>query len=164
MNELTHARLVELLSYDPETGVFRWRVNRSNVKAGAIAGTHVSKGYYGIRIDGKLHYIHRLAWFYVTGEWPPKDVDHKNLIRSDNRFDNLRLASSSQNKMNKRAQRNNRLGVKGVSYDHRYDWYQARIKVNGKQKTIGVFKSVDDAAKAYERAANENFGEFARTA
>ncbi|NZD50570.1 HNH endonuclease [Rhizobium leguminosarum] len=164
MAELTHERLLSLLRYDPVAGVFIWRVRVSNISAGTIAGTPKAKGYRGIRIDGISYYEHRLAVFYMTGEWPENDVDHRNLIRSDNRYANLRPATVSQNKMNRRAQSNNLLGVKGVSYDRRFDWYQARIKTNGRQRTIGVYGTLEEAAAAYEASANDNFGAFARAA
>lgn len=164
MSRLTHERLVSLLDYDRETGIFRWRVNVSNICAGSVAGSPKGKGYIGIRIDRVSYYAHRLAVFYVTGTMPECDVDHKNLVRTDNRFDNLRSATSSQNKMNRRAQSNNILGVKGVSFDARVGRFQARIKANGKQRTIGVYNTIEEASAAYERAANDNFGVFARAA
>lgn len=164
MTKLTHERLLSLLRYDPITGIFVWRVRVSNVRAGTIAGSPKAKGYRGIRIDGVSYYEHRLAVFYMTGEWPEDDVDHRNLIRADNRYTNLRPATSGQNKMNRRAQSNNVLGVKGVSYDKRFGWFQARIKTNGRQRTIGIYGTVEEASAAYQAAANDNFGEFARVA
>lgn len=164
MTRLTHSRLLSLLRYDPIAGVFVWRRRISNVRAGTIAGSLKAKGYRGIRIDGVSYYEHRLAVFYMTGEWPEDDVDHRNLIRSDNRYANLRPATFSQNKMNRRAQSNNLLGVKGVSFDKRFGWFQARIKANGRQQTIGVYRTIEEAAAAYEAAANDNFGDYARAA
>src|ERR1700719_1662744 len=102
-------RLRELLSYDPETGVFRWLVRkRQNVKAGDVAGSFDGCGYCKISIDRRAYKAHRLAWLYMTGEWPPAEIDHINMNRADNRFANLRLATRHQNMANQRLYANNK--------------------------------------------------------
>ena len=88
-------RLRELLSYDPDTGLFRWSKNKGSKDAGELAGCVSPKGYILIGIDGCLYLAHRLAWLYVHGEFPEKDIDHRDQDKSNNRICNLRLATSS---------------------------------------------------------------------
>src|SRR5258708_7110488 len=99
---ITQERLRELLTYDPETGIFRWKKERNHyVKAGKIAGfKHIVHGYMHIKIDYVLYRSHALAWLYVTGEFPVYphiQIDHRNSKRDDNRFENLRKATHAQN-------------------------------------------------------------------
>src|SRR4029434_9631151 len=99
---LTAERLREVLTYDPESGLFLWNITTSNrVRAGDIAGnTENHYGYRRIGIDGKLYRGARLAWLYMKGEWPPGRVDHKNRNRIDDRWENLRLCTHAQNVAN----------------------------------------------------------------
>jgi len=173
---LTADYVRSILHYAPETGVFTWRerpcehfatLNACGVWnsrcAGKTAG-NIDRGYVQITIDGRPYRAHRLAWLYMTGEWPINDIDHASLDRSDNRFANLREATRSQNGANRRAMSNNTSGVKGVSWHASTRKWQARIQVAGKSKPLGYFDDLEAAAAAYERAAHETFGEFARTA
>ncbi len=82
MKTLTVERLRALLDYDPLTGVFRWRVNRGRVRAGAVAGHTKRDGYTEIIIDYRKRPAHTLAWFYVLGEYPNM-LDHINGVRDD---------------------------------------------------------------------------------
>lgn len=149
--DLTVERLKELLHYEPETGVFTWRVktNKSRNWVGKRAGcANVSTGYVMIGIDGHDIRAHRLAWFYMTGEWPANEVDHRNTDKGDNRWDNLRQATTRLNGENKRrANRNSKTGFLGVS-PHR-NRFMARIKVNGKHKCLGTFDTPEQAHAAY---------------
>lgn len=161
---LTVERLRELLHYDPETGVFTWKVNRGHMaRAGLVAGNLRSDGYRQIKVDGVLYRAHRLAWFHVTSKWPEGDLDHENLRKDDNRFDNLRPATDSQNKANVSANSNNRLGVKGVYFrGHLSRPFVASIQVNGRKRHLGCFETAEEAGAAYALAASSHFGEFAR--
>ena len=153
---LTAERLRELLRYDPETGIFTWRTNRrGGARAGNIAGCKTD-GYIQIHVDGEIHRAHRLVWLYVTGKWPVLYLDHKNGSRNDNRFSNLREATKAQNNRNHRPHPNSKSGFKGVSTDHGYGW-RARCA----EQYLGFFRSPEEAAKAYDRAAREKWGEFA---
>lgn len=89
---ITWERLVELLHYDPETGEFTWKKPTSNrVKIGSKANNiSPTTGEVRVRVDGKLYSGHRLAWFYMTKDWPELLIDHRNGQRADNRFSNLR--------------------------------------------------------------------------
>lgn len=164
----TRARLMELLRYDPETGAFTHRVNISNRKAGDVAGcVHESRGNYCfISIDDKIYRAHKLAWLYVTGEWPDRLIDHRNLNRADNAFCNLRMATKSQNQANMKAPSHNTSGIKGVSpyrVGERYGKpWQATIRKDGKSIHLGHFSTKEHAAAAYAVAADRIFGEFAR--
>lgn len=90
--KLSTKRLREILSYDAFTGVFTWRISRGRVRAGAVAGRQHNAGYHEIRIDGTLYGAHILAFAYITGRWP-KRIDHRDGVKSNNRFDNLRRAA-----------------------------------------------------------------------
>lgn len=158
---LTQARLKEVLKYDPETGQFTWLVSTSNrVKVGAVAGYSRWDGYVCIRIDGILYLSHRLAWLYMTGEWPENEIDHRDLDKSNARWENLRPATRQQNAANMATW--SATGFKGVHKDGK--GYGARIKIDGKKKYLGYFLTPEEANAAYVKAANDAFGEFARAA
>ncbi len=163
MNKLTHARLKELLRYEPETGDFVWLISTDRrIRFGASAGSINHNGYRIIKIDYRRYRANRLAWFYQTGAWPFADVDHRDLNRSNNVWTNLREATRSQNRANIGVQRNNKLGVKGVS--RRGDRYQVQITAGGVKRHIGTFNTQEEASAAYVAAAIEAFGKFARSA
>lgn len=156
---LTAERLRELLEYDPQTGAFRRKKTRGGYLAGTAAGHTRADGYVNIGIDGTYHHGHRLAWLYMTGGHPPEEIDHINGTNSDNRFCNLRLATSQQNKANTKAR--NAYGLKGVDTTPSGKW-RARIKCNGRMRDIGVFNTREAASAAYLSEAKKVFGDFAR--
>ncbi len=159
---VTADRLRELLSYDPSTGLFTWLLSTGNrAPVGAVAGS-VGKGYVDIRIDQRLYKAHRLAWLYMTGEWPEQQIDHRDLNRANNRWDNLRVATNSQNHANTRAQSNNRSGFKGVSWSKAANKWMAQIVRDRCHTYLGLFDTPEDAHAAYCVAAERLFGEFAR--
>jgi HNH endonuclease len=162
-NDLSQDRLKSLLSYDPDTGIFRWAVKRANKEIGDETGCPAKSGYLQIGLDYKLYYAHRLAWLYVYGEWPKSQhLDHVNGDRSDNRVSNLREASASLNGANSKLRINNTSGVKGVS--KRKNKFVAQVTVSRKLIYIGEFDTSGEAAAAYANVARKYFGEFARTA
>lgn len=155
---LTADRLRELLHYDPETGVFTWLVVMgNNVRVGDVAGSIRWDGYRRIMIDGREYPTHRLAWFFVHGEWPAGDLDHiKNdcrADRSDNRLSNLRPATSGQNQSNRRADADGSSSFKGVCWDKRRSKWQSRIRFGGKEIFLGYFDTAHEAALHYEVAS-----------
>jgi hypothetical protein len=154
--ELSHSDLQSQLRYEQETGAFFWITGR---RAGILAGTKHADGYIQIRIGGMLYMAHILAWFYVYGRWPASGIDHRNLDRADNRIDNLREATNSQNFGNTKKRVNNTSGYKGVYFDRRTGKWRAEI-ANVK---LGRFLTKEAAAAAYEDAAKIRFGSFART-
>ena len=162
-SNLTAERLRHLLDYDPETGVFTWQNPPSaRVKQGATAGTLNEKGYVVIQIGGKPYRAHRLAFLHKKGEWPEGQVDHRNGTTADNRWDNLRIATPSQNQWNKGPQRNNTSGYRGVSYDKARRKWAAQIKVNGRLRKLGRFPTARKASAAYEAEAQRIHGAFYR--
>jgi hypothetical protein len=164
---LTAERLRDLVHYDPETGIFTHRVGRkgAGTYAGGIAGRLEPKhGYRRIGIDGHRFRANRLAWLYMTGVWPDRLIDHANGNPSDDRFSNLRLATSSQNGANCRKPTHNASGFKGVNWHAKAGKWRAYIKNKGKPVHIGYFASAEAAHAAYMEKARELFGEFARAA
>lgn len=143
--ELTQSRLKELLDYNAETGIFTWKVNKGRVKAGSVAGTDNGDGYRRIGIDGNYHLEHRLAFLFMTGEMPKAgmDVDHRNGIKDDNRFSNLRVVTKSVNLQNQRkAQRNNlSTGIPNVYPSGK--GFRVMMKVDGKQKYFGTYDTME---------------------
>jgi HNH endonuclease len=162
-------RLRELLSYDPATGHFVWLVSTSRrVRVGSRAGYRQPDGQRIIRIDTDPYVAHRLAWLYMTGEWPRSLIDHENMDRDDNRWSNLRQATKSLNGANKGPPSNNTSGFKGVVrvkgyyVRERADAWKAEITVNMRHRHIGYFRTPELAAAVYAEAAKRFFGEFAR--
>lgn len=159
---ITQKRVQEVLSYNPDTGIFIWIIQGKGITKGTRAGTINHKSYYRyIQIDRILYRAQRLAWLYVTGEYPSLDVDHKNKVRDDNRWENLRLATRSQNMANGSLRRDNSSGYKGVHWVAKRNKWLAYIRVNGKFKFIGYFTDIREAAIAYKEASIKHFEEFA---
>ncbi|GAB1578669.1 HNH endonuclease [Bordetella petrii] len=154
MSELTAERLRELLAYDRETGIFTNLICRGpNSPKGAVSGYRTDEGYWSIGIGGKYYKAHRLAWLYMTGEWPKGQIDHRDWNKSNNRWRNLREASHSGNMQNLSGpQRNNRSGHLGASYHARSGRFQAQIGVNGRPKYLGLFDTAEEAEAAYLKA------------
>ena len=149
---ITQTRLRELLEYAPETGEFTWKVSHPRAAVGAVAGAADHYGYIVIRLDTRLYKAHRLAWLYVHGVWPEKNIDHINRIKNDNRMVNLRLADQSANMHNVDARVNSKSGVAGVTWRADRKKWNARIKVGYKNLNLGLFDDVA-AAIAARRSA-----------
>jgi hypothetical protein len=152
--------LKEILSYDPLSGIFTWNKCARPELAGKIAGFKTTQGYIRITINRKFYPAQNLAWFYVTGSLPEHIMDHRNRVRDDNRFSNLRQANDCQNAWNI-SPRKSREGRKGVTWGKKEKRWIARIQVNNKNTTIGYFKTAEEAAHAYQVKARELHGEFA---
>lgn len=150
---ITQAELKELLDYDPETGIFKWKVDRPYVvKAGDIAGSINGKGYVTIQIRPKTYQAHRLAWLYMTGKWPEAHMDHVNGNRADNGWLNLRQATPAENMQNKCVYANNKSGYPGVSYRDDMKKFEAYIRVAGKHRRIGWYRTFEEACEARDEA------------
>lgn len=163
---LTQATLHELLSYNPRTGVFVWRVNRmGSARAGDVAGSVKGRDgnfYLHIGIAPRTYQAHRLAFLYMTGAWPSGSVDHKDGNGLNNRWSNIRVASVSLNAANAKMPSTNTSGFKGVTFHKQVGRWQAQIKKNGQSIYLGLFDRPEDAHAAYVDKAKEIFGEFAR--
>lgn len=158
---ITREKLLEILRYDPETGKFYWRVNRKSVKEGDEAGCLNHHGYIRISTCGRQYQAHILAWLYMTGKWPEKDLDHKNLLRSDNRWDNLRLSSKQESSCNRGMFKNNKSGIKGVCWRASTKKWRAYIYKDYKCLELGSFELKENAEKAVLAARVLHHGEFA---
>ena len=145
---MDQGRLREVLDYDPDTGIFTWKVRVStHCRPGDEAGSPHARGYVVIGLDRCVYLAHRLAWFYVHGEWPEAEIDHRNGVRTDNRLSNLRLATSTQNKQNRR-------NARGTT-PFRGRW-KAQIGLGNKvTKYLGMFDTEEEAHQAYLAAKTE---------
>jgi hypothetical protein len=115
-----------------------------------------------MQLDGHRYYLHRLAWYYVYGQWPERDVDHINGDPSDNRITNLRLATQTQNNANARRRRDNTSGFKGVTWNRARRKWMAQIDYGGDHFYLGLFTKIEAARAVYAAKSLELFGEFAR--
>jgi hypothetical protein len=157
--ELTQAKLKEVLEYNPETGVFIRKSFSGNNGAGAAkigepAGALDDRGYLRIRVYGKKYRAHRLAWFWVHGEFPT-GIDHINGIKTDNRISNLRLANQLENSQNRLASRNSTSKYLGVSKITATGKWRAQIGFANKRHHIGFFDSEEEAYEAYKKTKAE---------
>ena len=152
-SRLTQAQLKDLLTYNPDTGVFTWRVQRRGcAKAGDAAGTWAKSGYVIISVNGLDYLAHRLAWLYVHGEWPPETIDHKFGATSDNRISELRPLSLRLNGANRtRANKDNMSGELGA-HKRRDGRYSASIRVDGRLIHLGYYGTAESASAAYTEA------------
>lgn len=149
-------------NYDPETGIFIYKHNHNRMKKGDTAGRANTNGHIQISVDGKRYMAHNLAWLYMTGQYPDGFiVDHKDRNYSNNKWENLRKASLSQNSANTKLAKSNKSGLKGVSWNKNKRKWIAQIGYQGKKKWIGAFDSKEDAKEAYDKIAKDLFGEFA---
>lgn len=163
----SHARVLELLRYEPESGSFFWQRHMTGTAPiGSVAGSlQVNKNgtrYIRVCIDGTNLSAHRLAWFYVYGIWPKDQIDHIDGDGTNNRISNLREASRFQNAQNRRMHKSNKWGMKGITWKKARGKWQAQIEANGKAKYLGTFATKEEAALAYATAAAALHGQFAR--
>jgi hypothetical protein len=158
--------LRSLLSYDPESGDFKWIEKRFNgADSGQSAGSINRYGYRRICVFGSYYTAHRLAWLLHYGVEPKGSLDHINGVRSDNRIANLREATNSQNGYNMSLSSASKSGVKGVRFycrAGRKDKWSARIMVQGESIFLGLFDTLEEAKSARLCAAEKYHGEFAR--
>lgn len=160
---ISHARLLELAHYDRLTGLFTLKIQRGKHPIGMILGTLHHTGYIIIGLDQVNYQASRLAWFYVTGEWPSYILDHEDRCRSNNRWLNLRPATDALNRANSVS--SGQAGAKGVTLRQRYKTgkprWVAQISHAGHVLHLGNFDAKDEAAGAYSEVAIKLFGEFA---
>ena len=153
-DEITHTALVDALYYNEQFGLFVWRKPRQGVAVGAIAGSLNARGYVNLVIEGVSYLAHRLAWFYVNGEWPKQSIDHINHKKADNRIINLRDVTQSENSRNMSGSIGRSMGVFWAKDKGKWE---ARIRHDGKNHYLGRFNNKDDAIKA-RKAAEVQYG------
>ena len=152
----------KVLDYNPETGLFTWMKKCGRQSAGTIAGAIEENGYCYIRVNKRARLAHRAAFAWVYGRWPINQIDHINGNKCDNRICNLREASSQQNAANTPRRKDNTSGFKGVRPAKTEGKWWANIYVNGKIKYLGTYDSPELAHQAYLKAADIEFGSFAK--
>jgi hypothetical protein len=160
-SNLTQDLIKRHFNYDPETGIFTRKFANANCsKVGEIAGGKDDKGYIRIRINGSKYRAHTLAWIYMYGEIP-KQIDHINGIKDDNRICNLRIADNFINSQNKHTKpKSNKTGYFGVHFDNGSRKFRARISHKGKSIHLGLFNDPSEAEQAYlkeKRKIHEGF-------
>lgn len=158
---IEHARLLDVMNYDAAAGVFTWKVNNGKARAGKTAG-YANNGYWKITIDYEVYTGHVLAWFYVYGVWPSKDIDHRDTDGLNNAIDNLREATPTQNRWNT-APKLGHSKWKGVTYDKgRKKCWKMGFKMPDGAQIQKRFEDEREAAEEYMFLALEHHGEFAR--
>lgn len=168
MTKLTAERLRELLHYDPETGVFT-RIKRTctRIPVGSVAGaTHRKvngKLYRIIKVDGVAYKAHRLAYLWMTGEWPAALIGHRDDDGLNNAWGNIRPATQAENAKNCRRYKTSTSGFKGVSLHKKTGKWVASITVDKQRHHLGLFLSPQHAYAAYCAASRRLHGEFGRT-
>lgn len=146
-NELTYDELHEQLMYNPWTGLFYWKIQKSNIKIGSIAGTK-QNGYIHIQINDKIYMAHRLSWFYVHGYMPENMIDHKDRVKHHNWIKNLREVSNQCNARNTGNYKNNTSGIKGVCFHKHSGKWESGICIDTKNKSLGRYIEFDEAVCA----------------
>ncbi|BAE72736.1 HNH endonuclease family protein [Xanthomonas phage OP1] len=153
MMNLTFDDVDQLLAYDPETGELRWKMSTNRrIKAGSGAGCVGGNGYLQVKVHGKMYQAHRLAWLLHTGKWPSQQLDHIDGCKTNNRISNLRECSNAENQQNRGKSSNNTSGVPGVYWHKEAKKWRARIMLDGKQISLGLFNTLEEAAAAREAA------------
>lgn len=150
---ITQELLKSIVSYDKETGVFK---RKDGLKFGFKDG-----GYLRSEINGKNYYLHRLAWLYEYGEFPNSHLDHVNGDKTDNRIENLRKASRSENLCNVRKTKRNTSGYKNVTFHKESNKWRVVVSVDGKNKSFGLYEDIELADLVAIEARNKFHGQFA---
>jgi len=164
VNMLTQEDLKKILTYDPESGEFTWNLNVRRMRKGINAGRMDTKGYWTIQFKGSKYQAHRLAWLYIKGSFPDKDLDHIDGDKLNNKFSNLREVEKWQNSWNSKLAKNNKSGVKGISWCVASRKWVARITVRGVVMCLGCssdknyLKGVIDKARVEYHDKFCNFG------
>jgi len=148
----------DLFSYDPESGLLTYKKNHHRFKKGTEAGTINANGYKFVSIKFRLYPVTHMAWSLMTGDWPADQIDHIDRNPLNNRWENLRAATVMQQQGNHGLAKNNTSGFRGV-VARKNRWY-ARMTVGKRTKHIGCFKTKEEAAAAYDKAARERWGDF----
>ena len=151
----SYERVRSVFDYNPISGILS--------KGGKAVGWLNRNGYLRCDLDGSKHYVHRIIFFWMTGCWPAT-VDHRDLNKRNNCWNNLRGCSKTDNQGNRTHRVDNASGVKGIHWDAERCRWVAQIQRDGKHHYIGRFSDLDAAKAAYLARAVSLYGEFARVA
>lgn len=159
---LTADRVRALFEYNQHSGAFTRKEAVANQHEGDVVGCVGKRGYFVANIDGKIQYLHRVAWLYMTGTWPVGKLDHKNRVKTDNSWNNLRLASDSQNATNSNPRKSrSSTGYRGVYKCPVSSKYIAEVRHLGKRVLCKRFCTLEAAAEAARATRDKYHGEFA---
>lgn len=155
---ITPEQIRDIFTLDATAGTLSWRVKTADKTViGRVAGTTNGMGYVQIRVFGRIYLAHRLVWAHIHGSWPSGGIDHRNRVRNDNRPDNLRPATQSENMQNSTKSAKNKSGTKGVDWHVKSGKWRASISKGKVSTYLGVFGSKEDAIAARLRAEMELF-------
>jgi len=156
----------ENLDYYPDTGNLWWIKRGAGRQFDKPVGCLGRKGYIvvGCQHNGvfKQSRAHRIAWFLYHGVWPKDQIDHINNIRHDNRIVNLREATGFENQGNQKVRVGGSSKYKGVHWNKEAKKWHSQIQLKGKVSYLGHYDNEEEAALAYNKAALEYFGEYAK--
>lgn len=155
MSQLTQEQVREIFDYDAENGVLIRKFRNGCPYNKPTGHKPASHGYGQVQIDGKMYLTHRVIWLWHTGSWPEHEIDHIDRDPMNNRIENLRSITRSENMQNTGLHRDNSSGYPGVSFHKRTGKYEARIMVNNKQINLGLFNTTEEAYLAYQLAKIE---------
>lgn len=152
----------DLFRYEKESGFLYWRVRGKKRSVTDPAGTKTNRGYVAISVCEKKFYRHRIVWAIHYGKLPELGLDHINGIKGDDRIENLRIATTSQNGFNRTKTKANKSGFKGAWFDKKRGQYRSRIVTNGRETHLGYFEDASKAHEAYLTAAEKLHAEFCK--
>jgi hypothetical protein len=146
----------EIVRYEPDSGRIFWLNSERPKKNGQETGLFINAhGYRSMPFKGCIYLIHRLAWVYMTGAFPARQIDHINHDKLDNRWANLREVTSAQNQQNRKPRRNSKSGMLGVAWSSTSQTWFAQICHNRRVKNLGSYKTPHEAQAAYLKAKAE---------
>jgi len=158
---ITQSRLKEVFIY--EDGNFIWNIRKTGIRYNTVAGNiHPKNGHIYIRIDKQKYLAHRLVWLWHHGEFPDQFIDHIDGNRTNNKIENLRAATITQNNQNSKLRITSKTGFKGVTYIASRKKYWARVIAFKRQYSLGYFDTPEQAHEAYKVGATKHHKEFAR--
>lgn len=161
---ITHEQLLQVLHYNPITGIFTWKVGKRGTLVGSRAGhQHKAKTYRHLSVNGKSYMEHRLAYFYYYGVWPKDKIDHIDHDKTNNAINNLREANTCENNSNVKMTKRNTSGYKGVSWSKKRSKWKCVVGHKKRYYCIGFYTCPIEAAKAYDSKAIELHGDYAVT-
>lgn len=156
----TQALVKQLFTYSPESGLLVWK---TGPRKGHVAGSRAHE-YLQVFVDGTNYYVHRIAWLWMTGDWPDGVIDHIDQNKRNNSFANLRPATQAENMRNQPPRKRNASGHIGVRFNTKTRRWSARLMLNYKEVSLGFFNTREEAIAARLAGERKYYGKFARGA